>query len=123
LAFDEKAAERVRRALGHRRGITEKKMMGALCFMTRGTMCCGVTGAALMVRVGADGFERALSKPHVRPLRIGRRAARGFVLVDPRGYRTAAALATWVEQGLTTAKMLRRQTTKPAAARRRHPVG
>jgi hypothetical protein len=120
LAFDKKAAERVRRALGRRRGITEKKTMGALCFMTSGTMCCGVTGDALMVRVGAEGFERALSKLHVRPLKIGRRSTRGFVLIDPPGYRTAASLATWVERGLAVAKTLRNQAAKrPISGRRR----
>ena len=120
MAFDEKAAGRVRRALGRRRGITEKKMMGALCFMAGGTMCCGVTGAALMVRVGADGFEGALAKPHVRPLKIGRRAARGFVLIDPPGYRSAAALAKWIEHGLAVAKALRSPAAKrPVPPRRR----
>lgn len=119
MAFDEEAAERVRRALGRRRNITEKKMMGALCFMASGTMCCGVTGAALMVRVGAAGFERALAKPHARPLKIGRRAARGFVLIDPPGYRTPAALATWIARGLAVAKALRAGATKRPAPRRR----
>lgn len=123
MSFDDKAAERIRRALGHRRDIVEKKMMGALCFMASGTMCCGVTGSALMIRVGADGFESALAKPHVRPLKVGRRAARGFVLIDPPGYRTAAALAAWVAQGLAVAKALRTQKTeKRAAARQRAPV-
>jgi len=109
----------VRGALGRRRGITEKKMMGALCFMASGAMCCGVTGAALMVRVGTEGFERALTKPHVRPLKIGRRAPRGFVLIDPPGYRTEAALARWLDQGLTTAKTLRANANRPATQRRR----
>jgi TfoX N-terminal domain len=119
LAFDEKAAERVRSALRRRRSITEKKMMGALCFMASGTMCCGVTGAALMVRIGAAGFGRALTKPHVRPLKIGRRPARGFILIDPPGYRTEAALARWIEQGLANAKTLRADANRPATWRRR----
>jgi hypothetical protein len=122
MAYDETAAERVRRALDSRRGITEKQMMGALCVMAGGTMCCGITGSALMVRVGRDGFERALAKPHVRPLTIGRRRARGFVLIDPPGYRTEAALEKWVAQGLVVAKALRRQTAKHPAAGRRRPV-
>jgi hypothetical protein len=107
----------VRRALGRRRGISEKKTMGALCFMASGAMYCGVTGAALMVRVGADGFERALAQPHVRAVKIGRRAARGFVLIDPPGYRSAAALARWIEHGLTTAKALRARAAKTAIAK------
>lgn len=121
MAFDEKAAERVRRALDRRRGITEKKMMGALCFMAGGTMCCGVTGSALMVRVGADGFERALAKPHVRPLKIGRRQTRGFVLIDPPGYRTETSLAKWLERGLAVAKAHRSPAVKRPATRRRRP--
>lgn len=120
MAIDDEAAARLRRVLARRRDITEKKMMGALCFMAGGMMCCDVTGSALMVRVGADGFERALAKPHVRPLRIGRRAARGFVLIDPPGYRTEAALAKWVEHGLAVAKTFGRQAAKRPAARRPH---
>ena len=112
----------MRRALGRRRGTTEKKMMGALCFLAEGTMCCGVTGAALMVRVGAEGFERALAKPHARPLKIGRRAARGFVLIDPPGFRTEAALASWIEHGLAVAKTLRAKAAKTPGRPPRRPV-
>ena len=118
MAFDEEAADRVRRAIGHRRGVTDRKMMGALCFVASGTMCCGVTGTALMVRVGPEGFEHALAKPHVRPLKIGRRNARGFVLIDPPGYRTAASLAKWVMHGLAVAQTLRDQAAKRPIARR-----
>jgi TfoX/Sxy family transcriptional regulator of competence genes len=107
LPIDEKAAERVRRVLARRRTISEKKMMGALCFMTGGTMCCGITGDALMVRVGPENYDKALARPHVRPLKIGKRAASGFILIDPPGYRTTASLLKWVAQGLAVAKALR----------------
>ena len=83
-------------------------MMGALCCLADGAMCCGVTGSALMVRVGRDAFDQALERPHVRPLKIGKRATRGFILVDPPGYRTAAALTRWLEQGLAVAKTAKR---------------
>ncbi len=122
MAVDEDAAARLRRVLARRRGITEKKMMGALCFMAGGTMCCGVTGSALMIRVGQENFARALARPHVRPLKIGQRAARGFVLIDPPGYRTEAALRKWVEQGLAVAKTLGGQPAKRPSAKRRRPV-
>jgi TfoX/Sxy family transcriptional regulator of competence genes len=112
LAIDEKAAERVRQALGRRRAITEKKMMGALCFMRGGAMCCGVTGDALMIRVGAENYAKTLARPHVRPLKIGQRAARGFVLIDPPGYRTAASLLTWIELGLAVAKAAPKKPAK-----------
>ncbi|HEY1506155.1 MAG TPA: TfoX/Sxy family protein [Stellaceae bacterium] len=117
MAIDEKAVARLRAVLARRRGISEKKMMGALCFMAGGAMCCGVTGDALMVRVGRENFAAALARPHARPLKIGKRAARGFVLIDPPGYRTATALTRWVEQGLTVAKALRSAPKRPAAKR------
>ena len=93
MAYDEKTAERVRRALSAQKGLVEKKMMGGLCFMVRGNMCCGVTGTSVMVRVGREEYEPALARPHVRPLEFAGCRPSGFVLVDPDGYRTAAALA------------------------------
>ena|ERR1700760_486964 len=113
MAIDEKAAARLRAVLAKRRNVTDKKMMGALCFMAGGAMCCGITGDALMIRIGSENFDKALARPHVRPLKIGKRAARGFVLVDPPGYRTEAALAKWVEQGLAVAKALAKRPTSP----------
>jgi hypothetical protein len=68
--------------------------------MVGGSMCCGVTGTALMVRVGPEARERALAQPHVRPMKFAGRALAGFVCVDPEGYRTDKALATWVQRGI-----------------------
>src|ERR1700751_5943209 len=113
MAIDEKAAARLRAVLAKRRNITEKKMMGALCFMAGGTMCCGITDDALMIRIGPENFDKALARPDVRPLKIGKRVARGFALIDPRGYRTEAALLKWVEQGLGVAKALAKRPTSP----------
>jgi len=101
MPYDEKAAERVRRVLAGRPELIEKKMMGGLCFMIEGNMCCGITRDALMVRVGRDAYEQMLARPHVRPLEFGGRRPSGFVLVDPPGYRTAAALAKWIEVAMT----------------------
>jgi TfoX/Sxy family transcriptional regulator of competence genes len=100
MAYDEKTAERVRRALSGRRDVVERKMMGGLCFMVSGSMCCGVTGSALMVRVGREAYLRMLAEPHVRPLEFAGRRPTGFVLVDPEGYRTHPALATWIQRGI-----------------------
>jgi hypothetical protein len=53
-------------------------------------------------------------------LKIGKRAARGFVLIDPPGYRSAAALAKWIEYGLAVAKARRAPPAKrPVPPRRR----
>jgi len=44
MAYDEKTAGRVRNALSGRRDVVEKNLMGGLCFMTKGGMCCSVSG-------------------------------------------------------------------------------
>jgi TfoX/Sxy family transcriptional regulator of competence genes len=96
MAYDESAAERVRRALSSRCRPIERKMMGGICFMVDGNMCCGVTASSLMVRVGRETYDAMLAQPHVRPLQFSGRRAMGFVLVDADGFATDAALATWI---------------------------
>jgi hypothetical protein len=104
MAYDEKTAARVRKALAGRRDVVEKKLMGGLCFMVKGGMCCSVSGkGGLLVRVDIEAPERVLLEPHVTPMEMGGRVMRGFVRVAPEGYRTEAALKKWVERGVTAA--------------------
>jgi TfoX/Sxy family transcriptional regulator of competence genes len=100
MSYDPEAAGRVRRLLSGRDDVAEKKMVGGLSFLVKGNMCCGVTGTALMVRVGARDREQALGEPHVRPMEFAGRALSGFVCVDPAGFAEDDALARWVQRGL-----------------------
>lgn len=97
MAYDENLATRVRNSLSDVDDLRELKMMGALCFMVNDHMCCGVTGDALMVRVGRHDYEIALTQHHTRPMEMtGGRRPRGFVLVDPAGIKTDEALLEWI---------------------------
>ncbi len=100
MGYDTETAGRVRRLLSSRDDVTEKKMVGGLSFLVGGNMCCGVTGTALMIRVGAEGREQALAEPHVRPMEFGGRAVSGFVCIDPAGFADDDALTRWVQRGL-----------------------
>jgi TfoX/Sxy family transcriptional regulator of competence genes len=100
VSYDAETAGRVRKLLSERDDVTEKNMVGGLSFLVSGNMCCGVTGAALMVRVGTEGREQALTQPHVRPMQFAGRTLSGFVCVDPEGYAADDVLARWVERGL-----------------------
>jgi TfoX/Sxy family transcriptional regulator of competence genes len=100
LSYDPAAAERVRHLLSGRSDVAEKKMVGGLSFLVNGHMCCGITGMALMVRVGAESREQALREPHVRPMVFAGRALSGFIRIEPEGYATDDALASWVQRGL-----------------------
>lgn len=107
MPHDEKTAERVRNLLLARHDIVEKKLMGGLCFMVKGTMCCSVSGrGGLLIRVGSLARERMLVEPHVRPMEMGGRTVTGFVRVMPEGYRTEASLRKWIQRGLDFAASL-----------------
>ncbi len=100
MPYDEHTAQRVRRALAGR-DFVEKKLMGGLCFMVRGSMCCSVSGrGGLLVRVGPELYPQLVREPHASPMKMGPRTMSGFVRVDPKGYRTDVALAVWIERGL-----------------------
>jgi TfoX/Sxy family transcriptional regulator of competence genes len=90
VAYDEKLADRVRDILEEEEGVTERKMFGGLAFMVRGHMACGIVGDDLMLRLGAEGADRALERPHVRPMDFTGKSMTGMVYVAPEGLKGAA---------------------------------
>ena len=100
MAYDETLAQRLRTLFQNQTGVIEKKMFGGLTFMVRGHMCCGVTGENLMVRVGADQYEEALSLPHARPMDLTGRPMKGFVYVEQDNLDSDEHLEEWVDRGL-----------------------
>jgi TfoX/Sxy family transcriptional regulator of competence genes len=103
MSYDEKAAERARKALSGRRGMSEKKMFGGIAFMLNGAMCCGVLKDDLVVRVGAALNAKALAQPHTRPFDFTGKPMAGIVYVAPAGYRSGAALGKWIRWGAAAA--------------------
>jgi len=63
MTYDENLAQRVRNIFGRQKVITEKKMFGGLAFMLRERMCCGIIEEKLVVRVGPEQHDSALSEP------------------------------------------------------------
>lgn len=99
MAYDERLAERIRRALGPPAGFTEKKMFGGLAFLLGGKMLCGIVMDNLVVRVGPERYEQALGRPHVRPMDFTGRPMNGYVFVAPAGCSTQKAVTAWVKRG------------------------
>jgi TfoX/Sxy family transcriptional regulator of competence genes len=91
---------RLRIALKGRRGVTEKKMFGGLCFLLRGNMLCGTGKDAFMFRVGKEQDAAALKRPGARPMDITGRVMAGFVWVDPAKC-DARRLKAWVAMAET----------------------
>ncbi len=100
MAYDEQLAERVRAVLAGQPGLTERKMFGGLAFMLAGNMCVGVEQERLMVRLGTDLYQEALTRPHAAPMDFTGRPMKGLVFVAPGGISTPVALREWVDLGL-----------------------
>jgi hypothetical protein len=98
-------ADRVRDILVADPGISERKMFGGIAFVLDGHMCCGVVGSDLMLRLGPDGADAALERPHVRPMDFTGRPMTSMVFVASEGLRSAA-LRKWVEQAAAFARTL-----------------
>ncbi len=91
-------------------------MIGGLSFLLNGKMCFGDTSTGIMVRVGPEAPEWTLAETQVRPMVLADRPLAGFVCVDPVGYQTDTALATWIQRGLDVAATL--PMKKPVWSRR-----
>lgn len=105
MPYDEKLAERIRRRLAKRRGITEKKMFGGVAFLMNGNMSVGLHGGELIVRLAPEETDAALAKRHTRIFDITGRPMKGWILVKPEGL-SDDALAKWVGMGVTYAASL-----------------
>jgi len=106
MAFDEAVTERVRGALGNTPDVVEKRIFGGIAFMLRGNMCCGVIGDRLMLRVGPDGYKKALSRPHAGAMDFTGRPMKGLVYVAPAGFASPRDLKTWIERAMEFALSL-----------------
>ena len=96
MAYDEGLADRIRRCLGRRSGLSEKRMFGGLAFMLRGNMCCGVVGDRVMLRLGKPGAAAALEEPDVSPMDFTGKPMSTMVFLEPEGHCDDAVLQGWV---------------------------
>ena len=68
-------------------------------------MCCGVNGDDLIVRLDPEREDKALARPHARPMDFAGRPMRGFVTVQPEGLN-AAQLNQRVRKAVARAESL-----------------
>lgn len=99
MAYNPELAERIRVELS---GIpfVEKKMFGGVGYLLNGNMACGINKDNLIVRVAPEKHAALLSKDHVKPFDLTGRAMRGWLMVEPDGYKQPEDLAAWVREGV-----------------------
>ncbi len=103
MPYDEEDASRIREILAERNDVTERKMMGGVCFMVGGAMCAVASGkGGILVRIRPETRAATLARAHVGPMEVGARTMQGFVRVDPPGY-AGKALLGWLKLGTDAA--------------------
>ena len=58
------------------------------------------------MRVGAEGNDEALSRPHARQIEMRGRPMTGWIFVEREGIRTTRQLQSWVRRSLGFAHTL-----------------
>lgn len=87
MAYDEELAARFRDCLDGMMGISEKRMMGGVCFLLDGNMIGGADRqkdgrGRFLFRVGKDNHDEALTRPGAQAMEQGGRRMSGFIFVD-----------------------------------------
>ena len=106
MPYNEELELRIRQVLSGLPDLTVRRMFGGIGFLVKGNMACGVHKDALIVRVGLEGYEEALTTPYTRPFDITGRPMKGWVMVEWEGYKSDDDLQGWVRQGIDFALTL-----------------
>ncbi|MFV1961744.1 MAG: TfoX/Sxy family protein [Acidimicrobiia bacterium] len=106
MAYSETLADEIRARIGGRGDVVEKQMFGGIAFMVTGNMAVGVSGDELMVRVGKEAHDEAVSLPGARIFDKSGRPMRGWLAVAPEGFVTDADFDVWIQRGITFAESL-----------------
>jgi TfoX/Sxy family transcriptional regulator of competence genes len=107
MAYDLELAERVRDLMEGVDDVREKAMFGGLAFVVDGHMAVAVSGrGGLMVRVGADGEDDALDRPHTNVVVMRGRPMTGWVRVASEGVSTRAELYWWLTRAVAVTRGL-----------------
>ena len=98
MASDQVLQERIRSILKRRRGFSERRMFGGVCFMMNGNMCVGTWNGSLIVRLDKSKHDETLAQPHTKPADMNGRVMRGWALVEPAGIESEDDLTAWVDR-------------------------
>jgi hypothetical protein len=113
-------AGRIRSALAGKRAISEKLMMGGICFMLRDHMLCGTAKLGFLFRVGTAQQAAALARPGASAAGFGN-TPKGFVWVDPEKC-DARALRAWIALAEKYVKFLPPKRSNHAISKRRQKL-
>lgn len=101
MSFSLSLADRIRSIVARRRGITEKRMFGSLCFLLHGNLLVGVWKNSLIARLGPEEAEAALREPYVGLFDVTGKPMKNWVMIEPDGIEHDEQLSQWIDRALT----------------------
>jgi len=81
-------------------------MFGGVCYLTNGNMAFGIYKDFLIVRLEKADSEEYLKQKYVKPFDITGKVMKGWVMVEPDGFKTKDKLIKWANRGIEFAEKL-----------------
>ena len=103
---DEDLAARIRALLKNRKGYSEQKMFGGVCFMINGHMCVAPWEGWLVVRLDKADHDQTQSEPYVGLMDLTGKVMRGWAKIAPEGIADEAELKDWVNRAIRFVRTL-----------------
>ncbi|MCA9125879.1 MAG: TfoX/Sxy family protein [Planctomycetales bacterium] len=103
---DEQLVARIRPLMKRKKGYSEKKMFGGLCFFIAGNMTVGPWKGSLIVRLAKEDHAENQRLPHATPMDITGKVMQGWVKVEPEGIESDEQLKSWIDRAVKFARTL-----------------
>jgi len=100
MAYNEKIAASIRKALAHLPNVKEKKMFGGLAFMIDDKMCITAGADRIMCRIDPALHEEAIKRKGCRAVTMRGREYKGYVHVDEESIKNKKDFDYWVTLAL-----------------------
>ena len=103
---DETLVERIRPLMKRRKGYSEQRMFGGICFMINGNMCVGPWKGSLIVRLDKSRHEETQSEPFVKPMDITGKVMKGWARIESEGITHDEDLKAWIDRSVRFVRTL-----------------
>jgi len=107
MAYNEKLANQIRRALAPLPDVMEKKMFGSLAFMVDGKMCLTAGAYKMMCRIDPNIHDEAIKRKGCRTVVMKGREYKGYIYVDEDSLLAKDNFDYWVKLALDFNKKAR----------------
>jgi len=98
MPYNEHIEIRIKKIISSWKNTDHKNMFGGVCHLLNGNMFCGVYKDFLILRLGEQNGNKALTLPHVRPFDITGKPMKGWVMEQQDGFQADHDLTSWLNQ-------------------------